>query len=133
MGKQKMQNPQNLKYTKEHEWVAVDGSKVVVGITQFAADQLGDIVMTELPEVGKILQKDKAFGVVESVKSVSDVFAPLSGKILEINTQVTENPGVINQDPYKAGWLVKMEISNNQELEGLMSADQYTKFLEESH
>ena len=128
-----MQNPQNLKYTKEHEWVAVDGSKVVVGITQFAADQLGDIVMTELPEVGKILQKDKAFGVVESVKSVSDVFAPLSGKILEINTQVTENPGVINQDPYKAGWLVKMEISNNQELEGLMSADQYTKFLEESH
>ena len=128
-----MQNPQNLKYTKEHEWVAVDGSKVVVGITQFAADQLGDIVMTELPEVGKILQKDKAFGVVESVKSVSDVFAPLSGKILEINTQVTDNPGVINQDPYKAGWLVKMEISNNQELEGLMSADQYTKFLEESH
>ena len=128
-----MQNPQNLKYTKEHEWVAVDGNKVVVGITQFAADQLGDIVMTELPEVGKILQKDKAFGVVESVKSVSDVFAPLSGKILEINTQVTENPGVINQDPYKAGWLVKIEISNNQELEGLMSADQYTKFLEESH
>lgn len=123
--------PDNLRYSKEHEWVKIEGNVAVVGITEYAAEQLGDVVHVELPEVDAEYGKEGAFGVVESVKSVSDVFAPLSCKIVEINEDLTDNPGIINHDPYGEGWIVKVEMTEPGELDGLMSADAYDKFLSE--
>ncbi len=128
--------PDDLKYSKEHEWVRLDaGNKkiITVGITDFAQEQLGDIVMVEFPQDGMALGKDDAFGVVESVKSVSDVFAPVSGRVIEVNDPLVDSPGIVNEDCYGEGWLVKMEMSHPSELEGLMDSKAYEAFLKEEN
>lgn len=129
----RMEFPDNLQYTKEHEWVRVeeDGS-VVVGITDYAQEQLGDIVFVELPEVSEDpVQKDEPFAVVESVKAVSDVYAPLTGRVVEVNDELPNSPEVINQDPYGDGWMLRMELDNNSELDELLSAAEYEALVNE--
>lgn len=126
-----MNIPDDLKYTKDHEWVRIDGNTITVGITDHAQEQLGDIVYAELPEEGESVSKEEAFGVLESVKAVSDCYAPVSGKVLEINNVLTENPETVNEDPYGDGWMVKIEASNPSELEGLMDKNGYAAFLKE--
>jgi len=128
-----MEFPDNVHYTKEHEWVRVeeDGS-VVVGITDYAQEQLGDIVFVELPEpADESVTKDEPFAVVESVKAVSDVYAPVSGRVTEVNDELPNSPEVINQDPYGDGWMVRMELDSNDELEELMSAAEYEAMIAE--
>ena len=127
-----MAYPEDLKYSKEHEWVRVKGKVAVVGITEYAQEQLGDIVMVELPGEGEVVTKDDAFGVVESVKSVSDVFAPVSGRVMEANDPLADSPGVINEDCYGEGWLLKIEMSDPSELGDLMDAKAYEAFLAEA-
>lgn len=124
-------NPEQLKYTKDHEWVSLEGNIGTIGITEYAAEQLGDVVHVEFPEEGEEFEASNTFGAIESVKSVSDVYLPLSGKIVELNEQVSENPGLVNEDPYGEGWLVKVEINNNDEVEGLMNHAAYQAFLSE--
>lgn len=126
-----MKIPAELKYTKEHEWVGLTGKVATVGITDHAQAQLGDVVMVELPALGSVLAKDDTFGVVESVKAVSDIFAPVSGKVIDVNQVVTETTGLINEDCYGTGWLIKIELSELDELNGLMSAESYQAYLEE--
>lgn len=123
--------PEDLKYSKEHEWVRVSGKIVTIGITDFAQEQLGDVVMVELPKDGEPVTKDEACGVVESVKSVSDVFAPVSGKVTETNDPLLDSPGIVNEDCYSEGWLVKIEMSDPSELDQLMDAKAYQAFLAE--
>ena len=120
-----MANPENLKYTKEHEWVKVEGDTAVMGITDFAQKQLTDIVFVELPEKGKKAEKGKQLCVVESVKSVSDVFAPVSGEVIEVNEKLKDSPEMVNKEPYGSGWMAKIKIANKSELNELMSAKQY--------
>lgn len=126
-----MTYPADLKYSKEHEWIRVDGKKATIGITEYAEDQLGDIVMVEFPSEGDLVTKDESFGVVESVKSVSDVFAPVSGKIIEVNEPLQESPGIVNEDCYGEGWLIKVELSNPADLNDLMDAKAYQAYLAE--
>jgi len=126
-----MTNPSDLKYGKEHEWVKVDGDIAIVGVTDFAQKQLTDIVFVELPEKGKKVEKDKPMAVIESVKSVSDVFSPVSGEVVEVNEALKDNPDIINKDPYGDGWIAKIKIANNDDLSDLMSAEDYEKFTEE--
>ena len=121
--------PADLRYTKEHEWAKVEGKRARVGITHFAQDQLGDVVFVELPKVGTKVTQMKAFGVVESVKAVSDLFAPLSGVVVEVNQELTQQPERVNRDPYGTGWLVVVELSSPAESETLMTASQYEEFL----
>ena len=123
-------NPENLKYTKEHEWVEIDGDTVVIGITDFAQSQLGDIVFVDLPDVGTSFGKGESFGVVESIKSVSDLYMPVSGKILEVNGELPDNPEKINTEPY-ACWMVKVGISDSVELESLLSPSDYGREMEQ--
>jgi glycine cleavage system H protein len=122
-----MEFPEDLKYSKEHEWVIVDGDLVTVGITDFAQDQLGDIVFVELPSIGDKVTKDEAFGVVESVKAVNDVYAPLSGTVVEVNDDLPDSPEMINEDCYGDGWMVKIRLSAPEELASLMDAAAYEK------
>ena len=122
-----MEVPENLRYTQEHEWVRVDGKKSVVGITQFAQDQLGDIVFVELPEVGTLIEQESPFGVVESVKTVSDLYAPISGTVTASNKDLEAHPEQVNSEPYGTGWIIEIEISDEKELEKLMSPDDYTE------
>ena len=122
-----MEVPENLLYTQEHEWVRVDGKKAVVGITQFAQDQLGDIVFVELPEVGTLIEQESPFGVVESVKTVSDLYAPISGTVTVSNKDLEAHPEQVNSEPYGTGWIIEIEISDAKELEKLMSPDDYIK------
>ena len=122
-----MEVPENLLYTQEHEWVRVDGKKAVVGITQFAQDQLGDIVFVELPEVGTLIEQESPFGVVESVKTVSDLYAPISGTVTASNEDLEAHPEQVNSEPYGTGWIIEIEISDEKELEKLMSPDDYTE------
>jgi glycine cleavage system H protein len=122
--------PAELRYTREHEWAKVEGKRARVGITHYAQDQLGDVVFVDLPKVGARVTQMQAFGVVESVKAVSDLFAPLSGVVVEVNQELTKQPERVNRDPYGAGWLVVVELANPAEAEQLMSAQQYEKFLE---
>lgn len=124
-------SPENLRYTKEHEWVSLDGNTATIGITEYAAEHLGDIVHVEFPAVGDDVDAEASVGTVESVKSVSDIFSPLSGKITEINESLAENSGSINEDAYGEGWIVKLEISNPAEFNALMTAEQYDAFLAE--
>ena len=126
-----MEFPDNLKYTKDHEWIRVDGDVATVGITDHAQAQLGDIVYAELPDEGEAITSGDAFGVVESVKAVSDVFSPISGEVVEVNDPLAENPEMINDDCYGEGWMIKVKLSAPDELAALMSRDQYTKFVEE--
>lgn len=121
--------PAELRYTREHEWAKIEGKRARVGITHYAQDQLGDVVFVELPKVGTRVTQMKAFGVVESVKAVSDLFAPLSGVVVEVNEELTKQPERVNRDPYGTGWLVVVELANSGEAEKLMSASQYEEFL----
>jgi len=121
--------PIDLRYTREHEWAKVDGKRARVGITQYAQDQLGDVVFVELPKVGSRVRHMQPFGVVESVKAVSDLFAPLSGEVVEVNEGLTAHPEQVNQDPYGGGWLIVIAISDPREVEQLMSAVDYEAFL----
>ena len=122
--------PAELRYTREHEWAKVEGKRARVGITHYAQDQLGDVVFVDLPKVGARVTQMQAFGVVESVKAVSDLFAPLSGVVVEVNQELTTQPERVNRDPYGAGWLVVVELASPAEAEQLMSAQQYEEFLE---
>ena len=126
-----MEFPEELKYTEEHEWVMVADDVVTVGITDFAQDQLGDVVFVELPAVGTVVEAGKPFGVVESVKAVSDVYAPVSGEVIEINEELPDSPETINTSPYDDGWMIKIKLSDPAELEELMDADAYQEFVEE--
>ncbi len=124
------ETPQDLKYTKEHEWLRSDGESVEIGITAFAADQLGDVVFVELPEVGAKITSGQPFGVVESVKSVSDLYAPINGTVTEINEGLLDAPELVNEASYGEGWIIKVSPDNAQELEGLLSADAYKETLD---
>ena len=126
-----MEFPEELKYTEEHEWVMVEDEVVTVGITDFAQDQLGDVVFVELPAVGTMVEAGKPFGVVESVKAVSDVYAPVSGEVVEINEELPDSPETINTSPYDDGWMIKIKPSDPAELKELMDADAYQEFIEE--
>ena len=125
-----MSTPKELKYTKEHEWVSVDSDIATIGITDHAQEQLGDIVFVELPEVQSQVSQDDTFGVVEAVKTVADLFAPVSGNVTEINTALEESPDLINSDPYGAGWIIKVAIDDLEEYNNLMSNDEYNSFIE---
>lgn len=120
-----MNFPEDLKYTKEHEWVRMEGDQAVVGITEFAQDELGDIVYVEAPEIGKHLSQNATFGVVESVKTVSDLFSPISGEVVEINDQVVSNPELVNKDAYGAGWIIKLKPDDASQLDALLSSADY--------
>ncbi len=122
-----MTYPDDLRYSKDHEWVRADGSKATIGITSFAADELGDIVFVELPEVGAALKQFAAFGVVESVKAVSDLFAPLSGTVSEVNGRLQTEPELLNSDPFGDGWIAKVDVADGDELKELLDADGYAK------
>jgi len=121
--------PPDLRYTKEHEWVRVRGQEAEVGITDFAQGELGDVVFVELPAVGARLAQMKSFGTIDAVKTVSDLFAPVSGEVAAINTELKENPALINQSPYEKGWMVRITIQNPAELDQLLSAEAYEKTL----
>jgi glycine cleavage system H protein len=123
--------PDGLRYTKEHEWARVEGKIATIGITRFAVEQLGDITQVDLPKEGESISKDEVFGTVESVKAVSDLFAPCSGKVVKVNTPLADSPEYVNEEPYDEGWMVQVELDNPKELETLMSAADYQAFLKE--
>jgi glycine cleavage system H protein len=118
-------DPTDRRYTVEHEWVKLDGDLAVVGITSFAQDQLGDVVYVELPKAGDRIEAMKPFGVIESVKTASDLFAPVSGVVEEVNSEVTEKPELVNDAPYEAGWLIKVRPDTPSDVDNLLTADQY--------
>jgi glycine cleavage system H protein len=120
-----MAYPDDLRYSKEHEWVRADGGTATIGITSFAADELGDIVFIELPEVGGQLSQFGTFGVVESVKAVSDLYAPVSGTVVEVNEALRDAPELLNSDPFGEGWIAKVELGDTSELDALMDAEAY--------
>ena len=120
-----MEIPENLLYTQEHEWIRVDGKNATVGITNFAQDQLGDIVFVELPEVGTLIEQENPFGVVESVKTVSDLYAPISGTVTAVNKDLEVNPEQVNDEPYGNGWIIEIEFVDDNELKKLMSPEKY--------
>src|SRR5262245_49278886 len=121
--------PQELKYTKDHEWSRVQGKKAVIGITEFARDQLGDVVYLELPEVGTEVKRGQPFGVVESTKAVSELFAPLTGKVTKVNQELVDAPEGINDSPHEKGWMIEIEISQPDEVAQLLTAAQYQELL----
>lgn len=120
-----MNHPDDLRYTRTHEWVRVEGDTATVGITDFAQNELGDIVYLELPEVGRTLQQNDVFGTVESVKAVSDLYAPVSGEVVEVNEELIESPEEINQDPYVRGWMIIIRMEDPSEVEELLTAQEY--------
>jgi glycine cleavage system H protein len=117
--------PEDLKYTKDHEWIRVDGSTGTVGITDHAQGELGDVVFVELPAVGKVVKKGDSFGTIEAVKAVSDLYAPVAGQITEANSELSATPELVNKDPYGKGWMVKIKIANPDDLKELMDASAY--------
>jgi glycine cleavage system H protein len=121
--------PAELKYTKEHEWVKIDGNIATIGLTDYAQGELGDIVFVELSPVGDVVKIEGAFGTIEAVKAVSEMFAPMGGKVVEINTALEDDPMVVNQDPYGEGWMIKLEVSDPGELDKLLSAADYEKII----
>jgi len=125
-----MSIPKELKYTKEHEWVTIDNNIATIGITDHAQGQLGDIVFVELPELESKISQDDTFGVVEAVKTVADLFAPVSGSIVEINNKLEESPDLINSDPYGSGWIIKVSVDSLEEYNNLLSSDDYKDFIE---
>lgn len=124
-----MNFPEELKYTEEHEWVLVEDGVATIGVSDFAQEQLGDIVFVELPEVGDTLEVGDSFGVVESVKAVSDVYAPVSGEVVEVNEALPDEPEALNNSPYDAGWMIKIKLSDSTVLEGLMDVAAYQEFV----
>ena len=124
-----MNVPSNLKYTKEHEWLRVEGDTAVAGITDFAQGELGDIVFLEIETIGETLDAEEVFGTIEAVKTVSDLFMPVGGEVLEINPLLEEHPELVNSDPYGKGWLIKVAVKDAGEIAGLLSADDYAAML----
>ena len=123
--------PDDLRYTKEHEWIKVNGEQGTVGITDYAQGELGDIVFVELPTKGKKVEQMKPFATIEAVKAVSELYAPVSGEVLEVNSQLKDKPELINSDPYGEGWIIKLRIGDPSELENLLSPADYEKLIEE--
>lgn len=126
-----MSLPEDLQYSEEHEWIKKEGNNVRIGITHFAQSELGDIVFVELPEEGDEIELDEDFGSVESVKTVSELYAPLSGKVIEVNEELEDSPELVNESPYENAWMIVVEPSNQSELDELLSADEYKSFIEE--
>ena len=126
-----MNIPDNLKYTKDHEWLRVEGNNAYIGVTDFAQSELGDIVFVEVETVGETLQKEDVYGTIEAVKTVSDMFMPVSGEITEFNTDIEANPDVVNKDPYGKGWMIKIKMLDKTELNDLLSADEYKTLIGE--
>ena len=124
-----MNIPQNLKYTKDHEWVRVEGDVAVIGITDFAQHELGDIVYVEIETVGENLDQEEVFGSVEAVKTVSDLFMPVSGEVIELNENLDSSPELVNTDPYEQGWMVKVKMSNPSEVDALLSSSEYQNLI----
>ncbi len=122
--------PAQLKYTKDHEWAHVEGKMATIGITHHAQDALGEVVFVELPAKGKILKRGDTFGVVESIKAVSDLYSPLSGKVVEVNTSLADDPSLVNQDPYNKAWMVKLEMQDTSETQTMLSTEDYKKLVE---
>jgi glycine cleavage system H protein len=125
--------PEDVRYTAEHEWARLERESVTVGITSYATDQLGDVVFVELPDVGRTLEAGKPFGVVEAVKTVSDLYAPVSGEVIEVNGALIDNPALVNQEPFGEGWMIRIKPSQPAESERLLSAAAYEKLVEEQH
>ena len=125
-----MSVPEKLSYTKEHEWIAVDGNVATIGITDYAQGELGDIVFVELPEVDDETEQMESFGTIEAVKAVSELYAPVTGKVVEINERLEDEPELINSDPYGEGWMIKVDLSDTSELDGLLSAADYQKVID---
>ncbi len=124
-----MKFPEDLFYTKDHEWVKIEGDTATIGITDFAQSELGDIVYIEVDTVGESLDKEEAFGTIEAVKTVSDLFMPISGEVLEFNEEIESTPDIVNKDPYGKGWIVKVKISNPAEKDELLPADKYKELV----
>ncbi len=125
-----MEFPGEFKYTKDHEWVSIDNGVAVVGITEFAQGELGDIVFIEIETGGETLEKDEVFGTIEAVKTVSDMFMPVSGEITEVNPKLEDTPDIVNKDPYGDGWMIKIKMSDPSQADGLLSAGQYKELVE---
>ncbi len=123
--------PNELKYSKEHEWVKVEGNVATIGITEYAQSELGDIVFVELPETDDEINEGDTFGSVESVKTVSELYAPISGKVVEVNEELEDSPEFVNESPYEKAWMVKVEISDESQIEALLTAEKYTKMIGE--
>lgn len=124
-----MNIPQNLKFTKDHEWISVDGDVATIGITDFAQSELGDIVYVEIETEGETMDQEEVFGSIEAVKTVSDLFMPISGEIIEFNEELESEPESVNADPYGKGWMIKIKMSDASQLDALMNADSYKEFL----
>ena len=124
-----MSLPQDLKYTKEHEWIKIDGENVTIGITDHAQGELGDIIFIEFPDVDQKIEKDEPFGTIEAVKTVADLFAPVSGTVTEINESLEDNPETVNEDAFGEGWIVKVSVSDAGELDELLTVDQYAELI----
>ena len=125
-----MSFPNDVKYTKDHEWLRIDGDEAFVGITHFAQSELGDIVYIDVDTEGESLEKEEVFGSVEAVKTVSDLFMPINGEVLEFNKNLEDNPELINSDPYGEGWIIRVSVSNTDELDELLSSDDYKKLVD---
>ena len=125
-----MKVPEELKYTEEHEWVKVDGDVATIGITDYAQSELGDVVYVELPEIGDIVAQFESMGTIEAVKAVNDVYAPVSGEVVEINESLEGTPELVNQEPYEGGWFIKVKMSDATELDELLSAKDYAELIE---
>ena len=124
-----MSIPTEIKYTKEHEWISLNGEVAMIGITDHAQSQLGDIVFVELPDVDTEINQNDTFGVIEAVKTVADLFAPVKGLIIELNSSLEDSPDLINSDPYGAGWIIKVKVSDSNQYDDLMSSDEYEEFI----
>ncbi len=125
--------PKELKYSESHEWVKIEEKVAVIGITDYAQEELGDVVFVELPKVSRQLKQQESFGVAESVKAVSDLFTPVTGKVIAINEALGKQPELVNKEPYTGGWMIKVELSDSGEIAKLMSAQEYEKFVQEGH
>lgn len=125
-----MNVPSNLKYTKDHEWIVLEGDVATIGITAYAAEQLGDIVFVDIDTVGETLAAEEVFGTIEAVKTVSDMYLPISGEVMEFNSELEANPALINSDPYQAGWIVKIKVANVEDMTHLLSADEYKNIID---
>jgi glycine cleavage system H protein len=121
--------PENLKYTKDHEWIRVEGETGIVGITDYAQGELGDVVFVELPQIGKKVKQSESFGTIEAVKAVSDLYAPASGEVIEINPELEKSPELVNKDPYGKGWLIKIKIGNKNDLNNLLDVKAYRELI----
>ena len=124
-----MNHPENLKYTSEHEWVKIDGNIATIGITDFAQSELGDIIFLEFPETNESFSEGDVFGTIEAVKTVSDLFMPIAGEVLDFNEAIEDTPEIVNEDPYGEGWMIKVKVSNLSDVQELLSADDYTSLI----